>query len=301
MSLFKIVKNTVNNNISNASIRSMLMLQGRMYADFNKQKNSLNIQDYEFKVFSQCGDDGIIQYLINKIPINNKTFIEFGVENYNESNTRFLLQNNNWSGLIIDGSDENIKYIKKNDLYWMHDLKAVSAFITKDNINDLIKNADIEGEIGILSVDIDGNDYWVWDAIDCVEPQIVIVEYNSLFGDEAKITVPYDENFRRNDKHYSNLYFGASISAINILADKKGYFLVGSNTVGNNLFFVKKEYISDIKVLTPKEAYVKSKFRESRDESGNLTYLSHKDGLILIQDLPVYDVEKGQNFKIKDV
>ena len=93
---------------------------------------------------------------------SSNSFIEFGVENYLESNTRFLLINNNWSGLIFDMSKENISEIKKHYYYWRHDLRAETATITAENINDLIEKNGFKKPIGLLSIDIDGNDYWVW-------------------------------------------------------------------------------------------------------------------------------------------
>ena len=133
------------------------------------------LADAEFKVFSQFGDDGIIQYLLQQveIPETSRRFIEFGVQDYQESNTRFLMVNDNWRGLIIDGSESNIQKVVSDPLYWRHDLTAVAAFIDRDNINDLFSSNGYSGEIGLLSVDIDGNDYWVWEAIDAVSPRIV--------------------------------------------------------------------------------------------------------------------------------
>ena len=278
-----------------------LMLQGKILTELNRNKKSLDIQDYEFGVFSQWGEDGIIQFLIEKIKIKNKIFVEFGVENYQESNTRFLLQNDNWSGLVIDGSEDNINFIKSGDLYWRHSLTAISDFITKENINKIITDNGISGDIGILSVDIDGNDYWVLKNIECVNPVILIVEYNSLFGNNLSITVPYDESFDRMKKHFSGLYWGASISALTKLAKEKGYNLVGSNSAGVNLFFVKDEFIGDLKVLMPQDAYIESKFRQSRDDSGNLTYLDNKTGLELIKDMSVYNILDNKEYKIKDL
>ena len=245
---------------------------GRIESRQNSCIDSQNINDYEFKVSSQWGEDGIIQHLVKSIEIKNKVFFEFGVEKYTESNTRFLLQNNHWKGLVIDGSDENISYIKNDPIYWKNNLKAECAFITKDNINQLITKNGINGDIGILSVDIDGNDYWIWKAIDCISPRIVICEYNSHFGDTYKVSIPYDNNFVREKKHHSNIYYGASISALDFLAKKKGYSLVGSNLAGNNVFFVRNDLMTDTKALTPKEAYRVSQFREARDESGSLTF-----------------------------
>ena len=97
------------------------------------------INNSEFRVYSQWGEDGIIQYLLKYVPIENKTFVEFGVENYKEANTRFLLVNNNWTGLVMDGSSENIDYIKNDmSVSYAYNLKADCVFIAKDNINEVI-------------------------------------------------------------------------------------------------------------------------------------------------------------------
>ena len=299
MSIFK--KTIINNQISKQDTETSLVLQGKILSELNRNKSSKNIQDYEFKVFSQNGEDGIIQFLIQNTEIKNKIFVEFGVETYKEANTKFLLLNNGWSGLIIDGDKDAMEKIASSDLHWKYDLKSIGNFITKDNINEIIKSAGIEGEIGLLSVDIDGNDYWVFENIDCVNPQILIMEYNSMFGDIHKISVPYDENFVRSQKHYSNLYYGASIAALCDIANKKGYDLVGSNSFGNNLFFIRYD-CNKLKIkLTPKEAYVKSKFRESRDENGKLTFLSHKEGLELIKNEPVANIEDKKTYSIGEV
>ncbi len=259
---------------------------------------SSNIQDYEFKAFSQNGEDGIIQFLIDKVDIVNHTFVEFGVHNYTESNTRFLLKNNKWSGLVIDGSQKNIDAIRSSSLYWRYNLKADCAFINKENINEIISRNGLKGDIGVLSVDIDGNDYWVWQAIDCINPRIVICEYNSLFGPSAKVTIPYDKNFVYAQAHYSTLYWGASISAFNHLAKLKGYTLVGSNSNGNNIFFVRNDLRGSLKTLNPEEAYVQSTFRTSRDPQGNLTFLDFDASLRLIADLPLIDVSSDKTVNV---
>jgi len=264
--------------------------------------NSSDIKDSEFRVFSQWGEDGIIQYLANKVPIERKMFVEFGVENYTESNTRFLLINDYWFGLVMDGSIENINYIKNDSqVYWGYNLKAEHAFITKDNIDELILSNGINGDIGLLSIDIDGNDYWVWEAINCISPRIVICEYNSLFGPKRTISIPYDKDFIRNRVHYSYLYYGASISALEYLGKNKGYSLVGSNSAGNNVFFVRNDLIGDMKVVTGEECYQKSKFREAHDKVGNLSFLDHANAIKLIGDMKVIDVTDNKEIKIKNI
>lgn len=281
-----------------------MVLQGQSLAMSNKDRAPFNdIHDAEFKVFSQFGEDGIIQYLINEtnIKAQEESFIEFGVQNYIESNTRFLLINNNWCGLVLDGAANNIDFIKKQDFYWRNDLTAVQAWINKDNINQLISDANFTDDIGLLSVDIDGNDYWVWDSINVVNPVIVVVEYNSLFGDENPVSIPYDPQFIRESAHYSHLYYGASIVAFESLAEKKGYSLVCSNQAGNNLFFVRNDRLGRLKKLTAKEAYVESKIRESRDELGNLSFLSGKKRVLSIKDMSVINVNSYDFIKIHEL
>ena len=260
-----------------------------------------NLSELEFKVFSQYGDDGIIQFMINKLPIKSQVFIEFGVEDYHESNTRFLLMNNNWKGLVIDGSSQNINFIKNESLFWRYDLTAIHSFINAENINDIFTKNGFEGEIGILSIDIDGNDYWVWKNINTVKPAIVIAEYNSVFGAEHAITVPYIPEFERNKYHYSCLYWGASLKALNMLANEKGYYFVGCNSAGNNAYFVNNDYKQIIKEVNIEKGFVNSKFRESRDDKGSLTFLSENERLNIIKDCQVYHIEKNKNMYIREL
>lgn len=202
--------------------------------------NKLELNANEFRVFSQWGEDGIIQMLLRHIKTPHKIFVEFGVQNYTESNTRFLLINDNWSGLVIEANEKDFQYIKQDPIYWQYNLKAINNFVTKDNINQLLLVNGIQGEIGILSIDIDGNDYWIWKEINVVNPAIVITEYNFRFGIEKAVTIPYDENFTRSNAHHSMIYYGASLKALYLLAQKKGYAFVGCNTAGNNAFLSAK-------------------------------------------------------------
>jgi hypothetical protein len=263
--------------------------------------DSTDIHANEFKVFSQNGEDGIIQFLINKIPIENKVFVEFGIGSYTECNTRFLLKHNNWNGLVIDGSDDYIQKLTNSSLYWLHNLKSECSFITKDNINGIISAKGITGDIGILSVDIDGNDYWIWEAINCISPRIVICEYNSLFGPNKSVTSLYDPNFVIDKAHFSGLYWGASIAAFDYLAKKKGYSLVGSNTTGNNIFFVRNDVVGEIPVYTPAQAHVESQFRISRNPDGSLSFLDRQAGLAVIADMSLYEVDTDKIIKVRDL
>ncbi|HEY0631816.1 MAG TPA: hypothetical protein VGC98_07155 [Thermoleophilaceae bacterium] len=259
------------------------------------------IREAEFSVFSQFGEDGIIQFLVQRVPIENEVFVEFGVEDYHESNTRFLLVHDNWRGLIIDGGAAHDRFLQDTTLAWRHQVDAITAFIDRDNINGLIAGAGIEGDIGLLSIDLDGNDYWILETIDVVSPRILVVEYNSTFGPEAAVTVPYDARFVRGEKHPSWLYWGASLAALQRAADRKGYALVGGNRAGNNAFFVRRDVLEAIPEVSVKEAYAPSRFRESRGADGQLSYVSgHRDRLELIADTPIYDVDSGATVSVRE-
>lgn len=269
----------------------ILMGQSQTEAILNK-KDYQSLADLEFKVFSQFGDDGIIQYLAHNLDLRHKTFVEFGVEDYFESNTRFLLQKDNWSGFVMDGSSEHVARIKMAQFYWRHDLNAQAAFVTKDNINHLLSagTADWEG-VDILHVDIDGNDYWIWKEIE-IQPAIVIMEYNSNFGIERAITVPYDPVFDRTRAHFSNIYWGSSLKALYLLALEKGYEFIGCNGAGHNAYFIRKDRINDrVRPVSLVKGYVRSKYREARNEHGNLTFASFKERTEIIRGLPVFDIE----------
>lgn len=252
-----------------------------------------------FKVFSQWDEDGIIQYLVSHVPVKNKTFIEFGVEDYEESNTRFLLLNDHWQGMVLDACQADIQFIRTDRIYWEFDLQAKCSWITAENIDSLLRESGFSEDLGLLSIDIDGNDYWVWEAIQSIKPRILIIEYNSVFGLQP-ISIPYNGKFERLAAHYSGLYYGCSLAALHHLAKKKGYSLVGSNILGNNAFFVRSDLASEFRGLEPEEAYVPSKFSESRGPSGELTYVRGEDRRKLIEHLPVINVVTGKEGPLKE-
>lgn len=275
---------------------SHLFCQGQILSRLNRNIDKLNnVSQAEFKIFSQWGDDGIIDWLVEHLNIEHKLFVEFGVENYTESNTRFLMMHKNWSGLIFDGSQRHIDDVKNSYYYWMYDLTAKKAFIDKNNINQLISEWSSVQDIGLLHIDIDGNDYWIWEEIDCIQPIIVIVEYNALFGNERAITIPYQADFYRSQAHHSNLYYGASLKALDVLANKKGYTFIGCNTAGNNAYFIRNDKLNDtLPKVSVEDGFMPSKFRECRSQSGKLMFPSHSEALAVIKGMPVYNVLTNQ-------
>ena len=150
-------------------------------------------------------------------------------------------------------------------------------------------------------MDIDGNDYWVWQAIDVISPAIVVCEYNAVLGDQHELTVPYLASFQRTRAHHSNLYFGASIKALIGLGKAKGYSFVGTTSTGCNAFFMRNDLAP--KVLSRLDAIkaFPSNVRESRDAQGDLTFANGTDRLRLISHLPVVDLATGLESPIAGV
>ena len=270
----------------------MLEALGKVLTAQVQAKSEISsLREAEFRIYSQWGDDGIIQWLIHKLPAVPKRFIEFGVDNYLESNTRFLLVNNNWSGLVMDGSAEKIRWLKRRKWFWRYDLTAQNAFLTTANVDTIVRDWAADGEVGLMHIDVDGNDYWLWKAITSIAPPIVIMEYNALFGPDRAITIPYDPTFRRHKAHYSGQYAGASLPALTRLAAEKGYHLIGTNSAGNNAYYIKQGWLSpELNAIQPIEAFTASRFREGRNQEGKLTFQPHAQCVDLIKGLPVFNV-----------
>jgi hypothetical protein len=210
------------------------------YQDCKKSNSLPKLAETGFRVFSQFEEDGKLLFIFSVIGMGNKTFIEIGSDDGVNSNCANLHFNFGWHGLFIDGNHNAIKrgrkFYSKYPHPWNYSPKFVCAKVLEENINHIIGGAGFSGEIGLLSIDIDGNDYWIWDALEIVSPQVVIIETHNEFGYED-IVVPYDPNYIFPGKH--PVYHGASPVAMRNLARQKGYRLVGANEMGFNFIFIK--------------------------------------------------------------
>ena len=279
-----------------------LLLQGRIAAmQIGAREKIGHLGEVEFRVCSQWGEDGIIEWLCQRIPNISRSFVEFGVENFAEANARFLLENRGWRGLVMDGSVTHMASLRQDALYWRHDLTAVAAFITAENINRLITENGFAGELGILSVDIDGNDYWVLETIDCVDPAIIICEINGVFGDLKAFTVPYRPDFQRTDAHYSGQYFGCSLAAAKLLCRRKGYTFLGTNTNGVNAFFVRDDLAGPIVESLGEARAWAPRHRDSRNQRSELDFVRGLGRYELVADMPVVDIPSGQLVAMREL
>jgi hypothetical protein len=232
------------------------------YAEYEiKQRleNPLYLERYGFKAFSQNDEDGIIAEIFNRIGVTNKKFVEFGVHDGLENNTHFLLHKG-WSGIWIEGNKNSVAALRSSFKKPIEDLRlfVINAFITASNINQLISvKGNCAGEIDLLSIDIDGNDYWVWEAVSCIKPRVVIIEYNAKFPPAQEWVMEYDEKhiWLGDDEQ------GASLKSFELLGGKLGYQLVGTNLTGVNAFFCKKELAKD---LFPQPAQAENLYNPAR-------------------------------------
>ncbi len=208
------------------------------------------LERYGYKVYSQNDEDGIIQEIFRRIGTTDKRFIEFGVQNGLESNCHYLLFKG-WTGLWIEGSASYVKEIHNRfrPVISNGQLKVKNAFITRDNINELFTSENFTGEIDLLSIDIDGNDYYVWKAINVIKPRVVVIEYNGKFPPDLDWKQAY------NSKHIwdGSDWHGASLKAYELLGRELGYQLVGTGINGVNAFFVRQDLAED-KFITPATA-----------------------------------------------
>ena len=192
----------------------------------------------EFQVFSQNGEDAVLLWILQETGAPVKTFVEIGIENARECNTALLAFVLGWDGLMLEADPLGVEAARRFSRRMLmgrpNRLEIRQAFVTRENVNALIGG----GALGVLSIDVDGMDYWLWKAVEDAAPRVVVVEYNASMGPEESITVPYRAGFSAAEAHPSGYYHGASLAALEKLGREKGYALVAVDAAGVNAFFV---------------------------------------------------------------
>lgn len=215
----------------------------QQYPELNAYKGPLPLSAYEYSVFSQNGEDGILLYLLSQLGVENHFMVEIGIEDGRECNSANLSLNFGWRAALFEGSklwaDKATEYYK-DVLNGDQRVSVTEGLVTPANINNKMRTANVPEQIDVLSIDIDSFDYWLWQAFDHTRPSIVIMEYNASFGPEWSVTIPHPDDYKKPDQDVT-YYHGASISALNHLAEEKGYCLLGCDSKGINAFFVLKE------------------------------------------------------------
>jgi hypothetical protein len=215
----------------------------REYENRQRLEDPVHLDRFGYKVYSQNDEDGVIEEIFNRIGATNRTFVEFGVQNGLESNCHFLLFKG-WNGLWIEGDKGSYTSLQRcfEKPLASKQLVALNAFITVENINNLIESSGVSGEIDLLSIDIDGNDYWIWESIVCIRPRVVVIEYNAKFPPPCEWIMEYDPKYvwDGSDKQ------GASLKSLELLGRRLGYNLVGTSTNGINAFFVSEDLTKNL-------------------------------------------------------
>ena len=217
-------------------------LETRLSEDRYQQPGKLN--KFEYQVLSQNGEDGIIYEIFKRIGVKSKYFVEFGVGNGTENNSAYLLMQN-WSGAWIEGSPQHCNEMKiaYADLINTKRLQIKESFITKENIVALFQDLNIPYDLDFLSIDIDGNDYWIWQELSQYKPRVLVIEYNASTGPHAEWVMPYNKGHVWNGRTIGH-YFGASLKSLEALGTQLGYVLVGCNLTGANAFFVRTDLVT---------------------------------------------------------
>lgn len=204
----------------------------------------------QFRTFSQNGEDGLLHYIFSTIGSETKKVVEICCGNGQECNATNLIVNYGWEGLLVDGNPKNIEYARKffasRSECKMWPPQLVQSWVTVENVNDLISSHGFEGEIDLLSLDIDGNDYWIFEAIDCISPRVVITEYQNSMGPNNAKTQKYDPEFVQQRNEEGLDLYGTSLPALAHLAKQKNYRLVARQEKCINAVFMRNDVGQDL-------------------------------------------------------
>jgi len=263
----------------------------------NKYSKITNLNDLDYKIFSQNGEDGIIDYILECLKIKKPNFIEIGIGDYSESNTRFIFETRSLRGLVIDCLSDLKKKINQNIKSWKGELNIEEIFISTENILEILDKNNFYST-DLLSIDIDGIDYWILNKLKKNYSKIIVLEYNSVFGNNIEVTVPNINSFNRSNYHFSNLCYGMSLKAAIKLMDKKNYYFLGTNYLKNNAFFISKDFpksqfFPNLEIEQISEA-TNSYLTESRNTKGKLNFLKGADKLKEIMKCKIIDLSNDK-------
>jgi len=228
--------------VDRASQSVQVLLRLEYQRRLHERQPMPRFSDVEFHAFSQNGEDGILLLLFSVLGTVNRVAVEICAGSGIECNAANLVINHGWRALMVDGDPDQIatgtKFYREHRNTRYSPPTLVSAWLTAESLNDLVRKHGFAGEIDLFSLDVDGNDYWFWRALDAVQPRVVVVEFNALLGPERALTMPYDAQYRF-DPNDQPPQCGASLSAFAKLGREKGYRLVGVHSLGFNAFFVR--------------------------------------------------------------
>jgi hypothetical protein len=204
------------------------------------------IQDAGFRVYSQCEEDGILLYILSMIAFKTKRVVEMCCGSGEECMATNLILNHGFDGYLFDGNHDQIRkaevFFKSKQDCVAYPPVLTQAWITAENINDLLIRSGAAGEVDVFSLDIDGNDYWVWNAITAINPRVLVFETHSIIPADRSITIEYRPDFQCWNKPLNEQdYRGVSLLAMQTLCKKRGYRMIGGHRHGFNVFFLRED------------------------------------------------------------
>jgi hypothetical protein len=218
----------------------------RRLSELERWREAGDLRAFENKVFSQNGEDGIIWEILHRVGAETQYFVEFGVESGEQCNCRRLAIQENWRGLFIEANKADFEKLGK--LYGQYkNVQCLNDFVTSSNIQSILESNKVPRHLDLLSIDVDGNDYWIWAAIKEWQPRLVVIEYNSTVPPSKKWVMKEDLKHKWDRTNY----FGASLASLTALGRTKGYTLVATDSMGINAFFVRHDLVADDKFLDP--------------------------------------------------
>tara|TARA_A100001015_G_scaffold231373_1_gene261946 strand:+ start:1549 stop:2472 length:924 start_codon:yes stop_codon:yes gene_type:complete len=302
--LIKKVKNFFNKRFEKNLISQAVLKIKSLRQNYKFVKN---LRKAEFKIFSQNGEDGILDFLISSINIESIKFVEIGVGDYIECNTRLITKLYPFNGLVCDPNQNLLNNIESYKNEFRGNLKTYNDYVSDENIKKILEENDFIQNLNLFSLDIDGNDYYILNELPPGLSDIFVAEYNQNFGPDLEITIPKIKNFNRFKYHYSGLCYGVSLkSLIKLMKDKK-YKFIGCNTHCCNAFFLKEDLIKKNQILIEPnnnlETYFNDYICDARSVSGELISLKIKDRLQIIKDCNVINLSnnKFENQKLSEL
>lgn len=222
-----------------------------LYVDLDLLPYPDRLLSQRFHMYAQNEEDGLVLALMKESGITHRMLVEIGC-GHNGGNSGFLARELGFGGLMIDGDEQ--KTARARRVFNADRITVHTAFVTREGVNELIATHGVAGEIDFLSIDIDGNDVWIWDAIDVVDPRVVCVEYNSLLGCERAVSITYDERFARRNVSVKG-YYGVSLRGLEVVAAHKGYRLVVCEPRGTNAFFLRDGVAPHVPAIAAADAF----------------------------------------------
>ena len=302
-----IIKNVLKTVLENEEhqlkiIKSLGVLHNRHLEQAAKEIN--NLWDAEYSVFSQWGEDGILNFLCSSLQIQRPNYLDFGAGDVRYSNGRWLLESKGGAAVFVDARRDLYSSLQKSGLLVSCDVTAIRSYLTYENAPTVYSDAltRLGGSIDVFSIDLDGQDYWILESIAELDAKIIVLEFQAYLGHEIAVTVPRSLTFDRTKAHFSWIYYGASLLAFTDLLTERGYSLVGTNRQRGNAFFVRTDLFKSselVRLSVPSvQELCDSQGGESRDESGKFVGLQGNDRCELVSNLSWFDCRTGSLKKL---